>query len=150
VVECVFHSLTCELWHLGFRARWPLSIRRPQPVAEVYMPRLMLAKSADYLDLAPADQLYRSGLERRGAEVETGVWADDRAGFRDADLVAIRSTWDYHRDLDAYRACLDSHEQADAAVANPVPAGPVESRKDLSRRARRRWNSRSGRTRPVL
>lgn len=49
------------------------------------MPRLMLATSADYPDLAPADKLYRSALERRGAEVETGVWADERAGFQGVD-----------------------------------------------------------------
>lgn len=84
------------------------------------MPRLMLATSAAYPDLTPADKLYRAALERRGAEVETGVWSDDRAGFRDADLVIIRSTWDYHRDLHAYRAWLDSLEQAGTAVANPV------------------------------
>jgi glutathione synthase/RimK-type ligase-like ATP-grasp enzyme len=84
------------------------------------MPRLMLATSAAHRDLTPADQLYRAALERRGAEVEAGIWSDAGAGFRDADLVIIRSTWDYHRDLAGYRAWLDSLEQAGTAVANPV------------------------------
>jgi glutathione synthase/RimK-type ligase-like ATP-grasp enzyme len=84
------------------------------------MPRLMLATSAAYPDLSPADQLYRAALERRGAVVEAGVWSEASARLRDADLVVIRSTWDYHRDLAGYRAWLDSLEQNGTAVANPV------------------------------
>lgn len=84
------------------------------------MPRLILATSAAYPDLTPADQLYRAALERRGADVEVGVWSDGDARFRDADLVVIRSTWDYHRDLARYRVWLASLEQAGTAVVNPV------------------------------
>lgn len=83
--------------------------------------RVMLATSADYHDLSAADKLYRAALERRGATVEPGVWNDAGVRFHEADIVVIRSTWDYHRNLEAYRSWLDSLERFGTKVANPVP-----------------------------
>jgi glutathione synthase/RimK-type ligase-like ATP-grasp enzyme len=85
------------------------------------MPRIVIATSTDYPDLAPGDQLYRTALRRRGAEVEVGVWSEGIALFRAADLVVIRSTWGYYRALDRYREWLDALEQARVRVANPIP-----------------------------
>jgi len=82
--------------------------------------RIVIATSAAYRDLAAGDRLYRDALGRRGATVAAGVWTDGLAPFRGADLVVIRSTWDYHRDLARYRAWLDALETAGISVANPV------------------------------
>jgi glutathione synthase/RimK-type ligase-like ATP-grasp enzyme len=84
------------------------------------MPRIVVATSADYPDLSASDQLYRTALRAHGAEVGVGVWSEGIAPFRGADLVVLRSTWDYHRDLTGYRAWLDALERAGLAVANPI------------------------------
>jgi glutathione synthase/RimK-type ligase-like ATP-grasp enzyme len=85
------------------------------------MPRIVIATSTDYPDLAPADQLYRTALRQRGAEVEVGVWSEGIAPFRAADLVVIRSTWGYYRALDRYRGWLDALERTHVSVVNPLP-----------------------------
>jgi glutathione synthase/RimK-type ligase-like ATP-grasp enzyme len=84
------------------------------------MPRIVIATSADYPDLAPADQLYRTALRQRGAAVGVGVWSEGSAPFAAADLVVIRSTWGYYRDLGGYRRWLDALERSGVAVVNPL------------------------------
>jgi len=90
------------------------------PTGDRRMPRIVIATCADYPDLAPSDDRYRQALLRRGATVDVGIWSQGIAAFRGADLVVIRATWDYHRDLPGYLAWLDALER-EVAVANPVP-----------------------------
>ena len=85
------------------------------------MPHLVLATCAAYPELSDSDSRYRDALAARGATVGAAAWNDGVAPFRGADLVVIRSTWDYHRDLAGYRAWLDGLEAAGLRVANPPP-----------------------------
>jgi glutathione synthase/RimK-type ligase-like ATP-grasp enzyme len=57
-------------------------------------------------ELAADDRLLRDALVRRGAEVRAVVWDDD-VDWRAFDAIVIRSTWDYHKRLDEFRAWLD-------------------------------------------
>jgi glutathione synthase/RimK-type ligase-like ATP-grasp enzyme len=41
-------------------------------------------------------------LRRRGADVTTAAWTDERVDWGDFDLVLLRSTWDYHTRLDRF------------------------------------------------
>ncbi|MEM9495461.1 MAG: hypothetical protein AAGA09_05620 [Pseudomonadota bacterium] len=57
-------------------------------------------------DLQPGDRLVAAALERGGVRVVGAPWNGDPAAFRDADLVVVRSTWDYHEDADGFRAWI--------------------------------------------
>ncbi len=83
------------------------------------MPRIMLATGGEFPDLSPSDQRYAEALRVLGATVAAAPWTAGLAPFAGADLVVIRSCWDYHRSLAAYRAWLDGLEAPGIAVANP-------------------------------
>lgn len=57
-------------------------------------------------ELAADDRLLRDALVRRGAAVRAVVWDDD-VDWRAFDAIVLRSTWDYHKRLDEFRAWLD-------------------------------------------
>ncbi len=57
--------------------------------------------------LTPSDALLAAALESRGACVNAAPWNGDFAPFRSADIVLIRSTWDYFSVPDAFRVWLD-------------------------------------------
>lgn len=59
-------------------------------------------------ELAADDRLVREALVRRGAEVRAVVWDDASVDWRAFDAIVIRSTWDYHKRLDEFRAWLDA------------------------------------------
>jgi glutathione synthase/RimK-type ligase-like ATP-grasp enzyme len=63
-------------------------------------------------DLATDDRLLRVALERRGFRVDALAWDDPRAAWRDYAAVVLRSTWDYHKRFDEFRAWLDSLDGA--------------------------------------
>ncbi len=58
-------------------------------------------------ELAADDRLLRDALVRRGVDVRAVVWDDPGADWRSFDAIVIRSTWDYHKRLDEFRAWLD-------------------------------------------
>jgi glutathione synthase/RimK-type ligase-like ATP-grasp enzyme len=59
--------------------------------------------------LAADDQLLRDALLRRGASVDAVAW-DDVVHWRRYDAIVVRSTWDYHKRVDEFRAWLDRME----------------------------------------
>ncbi|HET8775092.1 MAG TPA: hypothetical protein VFP80_14925, partial [Thermoanaerobaculia bacterium] len=61
-------------------------------------------------ELAADDRLLRDALVRRGVDVRAVVWDDPDAGWRSFDAIVVRSTWDYHKRLDEFRAWLDRME----------------------------------------
>lgn len=67
-------------------------------------------------------------MTARGALVRSAPWNGPFAAFEDADLVVVRSTWDYHEAIDAFDHWLD---QLDAAAI------PTVNQTSLLR-----WNSR--------
>jgi hypothetical protein len=58
-------------------------------------------------ELAPDDRLLRDALERRGGEVRAVAWDDAEVDWRSFDAIVIRSTWDYHKRVDEFRAWID-------------------------------------------
>lgn len=60
-------------------------------------------------NLAADDRLLRDALLRRGAGVDAVAWDDD-ADWQKYDAIVIRSTWDYHKRVDEFRAWLDRME----------------------------------------
>lgn len=58
-------------------------------------------------ELAADDRLLRDALVRRGHGVRAVVWDDPSVEWRAFDAIVVRSTWDYHKRADEFRAWLD-------------------------------------------
>lgn len=56
--------------------------------------------------LAADDRLVRDALLRDGHDVAAAVWDDVRVDWPSFDAIVLRSTWDYHKRVDAFRAWL--------------------------------------------
>lgn len=67
--------------------------------------------------LASDDQLVREELQREQHDVTAAVWDDASIDWRSFDAIVIRSTWDYHKRTDDFRAWLAS--LGDAPLWNP-------------------------------
>jgi glutathione synthase/RimK-type ligase-like ATP-grasp enzyme len=61
-------------------------------------------------ELAADDRLLRDALVRRGVDARAVVWDDEAADWSAFDAIVIRSTWDYHKRFDEFRAWLDRME----------------------------------------
>lgn len=66
------------------------------------------------------DRLAMAALAARGWHVDAVAW-DDTTGWGEYEAAVIRSTWDYHRRLNAYLDRLDKIAAAGCRVLNPVP-----------------------------
>ena len=60
------------------------------------MPKILLATSRDLPDGEPGGELVTAALTARGVESAWVVWDDPTVDWSTAELVAVRSTWDYH------------------------------------------------------
>ena len=59
------------------------------------MPHVLLATSTDLPGGEPGGALLTAALADRGVDVTWAVWDDPQVDWAGADLVAVRSTWDY-------------------------------------------------------
>ncbi len=59
-------------------------------------------------ELAPDDRLLRDALLRRDVDARAVVWDDASVDWRAFDAIVVRSTWDYHKRIDEFRAWLAS------------------------------------------
>ncbi|WP_232702477.1 ATP-grasp domain-containing protein [Halobacterium wangiae] len=59
-----------------------------------------------------------AALRERGATAVPVVWTDDE-NWADLDVAVLRSCWDYHEQVDAFRAWLETLECADVTLLNP-------------------------------
>lgn len=66
------------------------------------MPKIVLATCVEQPQLTLSDQALADALSGLGVEVAAAPWNGAGAEFSDADLVVIRSTWDYHRTPDLF------------------------------------------------
>lgn len=57
--------------------------------------RVLLATSRDWADGEPGHEVLTDALLRRGISSTWAVWDDPFVDWSEADLVAVRSTWDY-------------------------------------------------------
>jgi glutathione synthase/RimK-type ligase-like ATP-grasp enzyme len=72
------------------------------------------------LQLSADDQLLRAELERRGVNVAAIAWDDPNAQWDRFDAIVLRSTWDYHRRIDEFRAWLAAMEAQQVSLWNPA------------------------------
>ena len=94
----------------------------PSTLASRSQPKIVLVTCRRWPTLSPSDQRYAKALRGRGAQVTTAAWnsGDDQPKFRDADLVVIRGSWDYHDAVDAYRGWLAQLAAENVSVLNDV------------------------------
>lgn len=82
-------------------------------------PRIALATSADHPDGYGGDGLLAKALAARDAAPVWRVWDDPDVDWSDHELIVIRSTWDYHLHIDAFRAWVRSPAVATRVVNSP-------------------------------
>jgi glutathione synthase/RimK-type ligase-like ATP-grasp enzyme len=83
-------------------------------------PRIALATSADHPDGLGGDSLLTKALQARGLHPVWEVWDDPAVAWSGYDLVVLRSTWDYPRDLDGFRTWVRSPGVAVHLVNTPT------------------------------
>ena len=81
---------------------------------------IFLATSKAYPQLARHERLLVPALRAYGAQVEVAVWDDPGVAWGEADLVVVRTCWDYLDKLQAFLRWLEGLEQAGVRVANPL------------------------------
>ena len=78
------------------------------------MPRILLATNQLLPDGESGGDALLAALAERGIDAAWARWDDPAVYWAAADLVAVRSTWDYYRRADEFLAWTRS-----------VPNGPV-------------------------
>ena len=67
-------------------------------------PRVLLATCRELPDGEPGHQALDDAFARRGIDATWAAWDDPDVAWPEADLVAVRSTWDYMERLDQFLA----------------------------------------------
>jgi glutathione synthase/RimK-type ligase-like ATP-grasp enzyme len=70
-------------------------------------------------DLTPDDHLAVAVLAERGARVTAAIWNDAGIDWGSFDSIIVRSTWDYHKNADQFRAWIDKLDTMGAPLWNP-------------------------------
>lgn len=78
--------------------------------------RIAFATCAQFPAGGPDDAPLVAELQRRGHVVDQRVW--NRDSMEGADVILLRSCWDYHEDPAGFRAWLAAHE---GRLRNPAP-----------------------------
>jgi glutathione synthase/RimK-type ligase-like ATP-grasp enzyme len=68
------------------------------------VPQLFLVTSSGLPEGEPRGELLLAALADRGVDAAWAVWDDPAVDWSAAELVAVRSTWDYHRRLEEFLA----------------------------------------------
>jgi len=71
------------------------------------MPSIVFATCNKAPDFQSSDAVAARALSAKGASVQAAPWNGDQAPFENADLIVVRSAWDYPASADAFRAWLD-------------------------------------------
>jgi hypothetical protein len=66
--------------------------------------RIALATASEFPDLDDDGPALLAALSSLGVAAEAAVWTDPRIDYARYDLVVVRSTWDYHNQLDEFLA----------------------------------------------
>jgi glutathione synthase/RimK-type ligase-like ATP-grasp enzyme len=69
--------------------------------------------------LSADDRLLLPGLAGRGIGAEPAAWDDPAVAWDSYEALVIRSTWNYHTSLDAFRAWIDRVDALSVPVWNP-------------------------------
>ncbi len=68
---------------------------------------------------ADDDELLANYLRAAGFEVKYAIWNNENVRWENFSLILIRSTWDYHANISAWYAWLQSLEEKQLNVWNP-------------------------------
>ena len=71
-------------------------------------------------ELSQSDSLVAQALVDRGYHVEAAPWQGDFARFQSADLILLRSQWDYHHVMAGFTTWLQRLAETALQVYNPV------------------------------
>lgn len=82
-------------------------------------PLVLLATCAELPDLDDDARALQSALHERGVDARPAVWTDEAVDWAAADVVVVRSTWDYARQRDRFLAWAEAVE-AVSALHNPA------------------------------
>lgn len=95
--------------------------------------------------LSQSDGLVAAALQAMGHQVQPIPWQRELTHLKAADLLVLRSNWDYHYDLDGFTAWLAALEAAQVRLYNPpslvrwnLQKGYLLDCKPLGSRSRRR------------
>ncbi|MEM6427862.1 MAG: hypothetical protein AAF708_01385 [Deinococcota bacterium] len=81
---------------------------------------IVIANCLKYSYVSVSDTVLVSALEARGHIVEAAPWNGAWQPFEAADVVVVRSTWDYHYVPEAFEDWLTRLEQANITTYNPI------------------------------
>ena len=85
------------------------------------MSEIVFATCLDAPGYYPDDRVLAEALGARGAAVSPAPWNGPFAPFERADLVVVRSTWDYTKHYGAFLDWLGALEAAAVPVLNAIP-----------------------------
>jgi len=84
------------------------------------MPSIALATCTDEASLFYDEAPFVEALENAGFEVFKTIWNSPEIDWQCYDLVLLRNTWDYHRQISAFRAWLNFLDEKNIRVLNPT------------------------------
>lgn len=82
--------------------------------------RLALVTYSGLPGLSEDDRLVVGPLAARGISAEPAAWDDPAVEWDSYDALVVRSTWNYHRSFDAFRAWIDRVEALGVPLWNPA------------------------------
>lgn len=85
------------------------------------MTSIALATCTDEATLFYDEAPLVAELEKEGFSVFPVVWNSPEINWESYDIVLLRNTWDYHRQISAFRAWLDYLDAKEIPVINPTP-----------------------------
>ncbi|MEL6371574.1 MAG: hypothetical protein AAFR03_12750 [Pseudomonadota bacterium] len=97
------------------------------------LPSIAFATCRAQPDFQPSDAIVAEALKARGIAVRPVAWNGDQAAFDSADLIVVRSTWDYYADREGFAAWLAGLRQRDNVFNAPALMGWNYSKRYLAR-----------------
>ncbi|PSQ17378.1 hypothetical protein BRD00_07975 [Halobacteriales archaeon QS_8_69_26] len=85
-------------------------------------PRLGIVTGHRAPDLSEGGKRVAAALSDRGFRVDPVLWTDESVEWSEYAAALVRSCWDYHADVERFRALIGELERADVAVCNPLAA----------------------------
>ncbi|MEL6497153.1 MAG: hypothetical protein AAGJ54_13125 [Planctomycetota bacterium] len=83
-------------------------------------PRVAIATCVTLPEPDPDQDLMLDALNGADLEAELAAWDDDSVDWSSFDLAVIRSTWNYHQHLGAFKEWLDRTSESTLLI-NPAP-----------------------------
>jgi glutathione synthase/RimK-type ligase-like ATP-grasp enzyme len=84
------------------------------------MTTAVLVTCTTWPDLSESDRCYAEALAAHGITVTDAPWNGPFEPFAGADVVVLRSNWDYHHQLDDFSSWLDRVTATGAQLFNPA------------------------------